>query len=156
MATTIFFWIPIDIISFINWHKHPDKVDDNLTKVRKLSGLAEVLCILGIIVWTAGIGYFLTTLDFGTDLFNGNELYEVIVCYLDACVSAVAILNGLFIFFRYREQWIAWYINTILEAIINILSGQFVLLILKFGYLTNTTYGYIKWTKYIKSHKEES
>jgi nicotinamide mononucleotide transporter len=24
------------------------------------------------------------------------------------------------------------------------------------GYLTNTTYGYIKWTKYIKSHKEES
>ena len=156
MATTIFFWIPIDIISFINWHKHPDQVDDNLTKVRKLSGLAEVLCILGIIVWTAGIGYFLTTLDFGTDLFNGNELYEVIVCYLDACVSAVAILNGLFIFFRYREQWIAWYVDAILETIINILAGQYVLLVLKLGYFTNTTYGYIKWTKYIKEHKDEA
>ena len=54
-----------------------------------------------------------------------------------------------------REQWIAWYICAALEAVINILSGQYVLLILKLGYFTNTTYGYIKWTKYIKSHQEE-
>jgi len=32
----------------------------------------------------------------------------------------------------------------------NILMGQWVLLVLKAGYFTNTTYGYIKWTKYIK------
>ena len=25
MAVTLFFWIPIDIISFINWNKHKDK-----------------------------------------------------------------------------------------------------------------------------------
>ena len=55
---------------------------------------------------------------------------------------------------RYREQWIAWYISTILETVINIMSGQWMLLILKVGYLTNTTYGYIKWTKYIKSAKQ--
>ena len=152
MATTIFFWIPIDIISFINWHKHPDEVEEDLTKVRKLSGLAEVLCLVGIAVWTVGVGYFLTTLDLGTDLFGGNELIEVIVCYLDACVSAVAVLNGIFIFLRYREQWIAWYVDCFLETAINILSGQYVLLVLKLGYLTNTTYGYIKWTKYIKEH----
>ena len=155
MATTIFFWIPIDIISFINWHKHPDEVEDDLTKVRKLSGLAEVLCLIGIVVWTVVVGYFLTTLDLGTDLFGGNELIEVIVCYLDACVSAVAVLNGIFIFLRYREQWIAWNIDCFLEAAINILSGQYVLLVLKLGYLTNTTYGYIKWTKYIKEHNTE-
>ena len=155
MATTIFFWIPIDIISFINWHKHPDKQQEDLTQVRKLSGWQEVLCIIGIIVWTIGVGYLLTTLDIETDLFGGNDIIENIVCYLDACVSAVAIANGVFILFRYREQWIAWYIDSILEAVINILSGQFVLLVLKAGYLTNTTYGYIKWTKYIKEHKEE-
>ncbi len=155
MASTLFFWIPIDIISFINWHKHPDSQEDDLTKVRKLSGWMEVLVITGIIVWTIGVGYLLTTLDIGTDLFGGNELLEVIVCYLDACVSAVGIANGVFILLRYREQWIAWYISAILEAIINILSGQYVLLVLKVGYLTNTTYGYIKWSKYIKEHKEE-
>lgn len=152
MATTLFFWIPIDIISFINWHRHPDREEEELTQVRKLSGLAEFLCITGIVLWTIGVGYFLTTLDIGTDLFNGNELIEVVVCYLDACVSAVAVANGVFILFRFREQWIAWYIDAILEGIINILSGQYVLLVLKVGYLTNTTYGYIKWTKYIKEH----
>ena len=155
MATTIFFWIPIDILSFINWHRHPDQQEEELTQVRKLSGKAEVLCILGIFLWTMGVGYFLTTLDIGTDLFNGNETIEVIVCYLDACVSAVAVANGVFIFLRYREQWIAWYLDAILEGIINILSGQYVLLVLKVGYLTNTTYGYIKWTKYIKRLNEQ-
>ncbi len=156
MATTLFFWIPIDIISFINWHKHPDKKEEELTEVRKLSGKAEILCILGIIVWTIGIGYLLTYLDIGTELFHGNKTLEIIVCYLDACVSAVAVLNGVFILFRYREQWIAWYIDSILEGVINILSGQFVLLVLKVGYLTNTTYGYIKWTKYIKGHNKKT
>lgn len=155
MASTLFFWLPIDIISFINWNKHPDKVDDELTKVRKLSGKTEALILAGIVVWTLGVGYFLTTLEIGTDLFGGNEVLENIVCYLDACASAVGIANGVFILLRYREQWVAWYISAILEAVINILSGQYVLLVLKVGYLTNTTYGYIKWTKYIKTHKAE-
>lgn len=155
MASTLFFWLPIDIISFINWNKHPDKVDDELTKVRKLSGKTEALILAGIVVWTLGVGYFLTTLEIGTDLFGGNEVLENIVCYFDACASAVGIANGVFILLRYREQWVAWYISAILEAVINILSGQYVLLVLKVGYLTNTTYGYIKWTKYIKTHKAE-
>lgn len=155
MASTLFFWLPIDIISFINWNRHPDKQEEELTQVRKLSGLAEFLVIAGIAVWTVVVGYFLTTLEIGTDLFGGNEFLEVVVCYLDACASAVGIANGVFILLRYREQWIAWYISAILEGIINILSGQYVLLVLKAGYLTNTTYGYIKWTKYIKEHKQE-
>ncbi|MCQ2978696.1 MAG: nicotinamide riboside transporter PnuC [Clostridia bacterium] len=155
MASTLFFWIPIDIVSFINWHKHPDKDKEELTEVRKLSKKQEVFGILLIVLWTLGVGYVLTRIDLGTELFGGNELLENIVCYLDACVSAVGIANGLFILFRYREQWIAWYLSAILETVINIFSGQYVLLVLKAGYLTNTTYGYIKWTKYIKEKEKE-
>lgn len=155
MATTLFFWLPIDIISFIQWNKHPDSADSELTEVRKLSGLQEVLVILGIVVWTVVVGYMLSGLNFMTDLFGGNTTIATVVCYLDACVSAVGVANGVFILLRYREQWIAWYISAIIETVINILSGQYVLLVLKLGYLTNTTYGYIKWTKYIKSHKKE-
>ncbi len=116
MATTLFFWLPIDIISFINWHKHPDHQETSLTRVRKLSGWAEVAVLAGVVLWTVGVGYFLTTLDFGTDLFHGNETLEVIVCYLDACASAVGVCNGIFILLRIREQWIAWYISALLEA----------------------------------------
>lgn len=79
-----------------------------------------------------------------------------IVCYIDACASAVGIANGVFILLRYREQWIAWYICSALETVINILAGQWILLVLKVGYLTNTTYGYIKWTKYIREHKKDA
>ena len=156
MATTLFFWLPIDIISFINWNKHPDQQEEELTKVRKLTGWMELAVVVGILVWTAGVGYFLTTLEIGTDLFHGNRTFEVVVCYIDACASAVGIANGVFILLRYREQWLAWYLSCILETIINILSGQYVLLVLKAGYITNTTYGYIKWTKYIHTHGESN
>ncbi len=152
MAVTLFFWLPIDIISFINWHKHPDKQQEDLTQVKKLSGWMAALVITGIVVWTIGVGYLLSGLNIETDFFGGNEVLENVVCYLDACVSAVGIANGVFILLRYREQWIAWYIDAALEAVINILTGQYVLLVLKVGYFTNTTYGYIKWTKYIKDH----
>ena len=155
LASTLFFWLPCDIISFINWHKHPDKQEDELTEVRSLKGWQELLIVLGIIVWTAGVGFLLTTLDFGTDLFGGNRTLEVIVCFIDACASAVGVVNGIFILLRLREQWIAWYICAVLEGVINVLSGQYVLLILKLGYITNTTYGYIRWTRYIRSNSEE-
>lgn len=154
MATTLFFWLPIDILSFINWTKHKDDVEDELTIVRRLKGYQELLIILGIILWTVVIGYFLSGLDISSDFVSGD--LEVLIAYLDACASAVGVANGLFIFFRLREQWIAWYICALLEAIINILTGQYVLLVLKLGYFTNTTYGYIKWSRYIRTHKEEA
>lgn len=149
MATTLFFWLPIDIISYINWSKHKDDEENELTVVRKLKGYQEVLVIIGIIVWTFVIGYLISGLNIATDFYN-NELLETFIIYIDACASAVGIANGLFIFFRLQEQWIAWYICAFLEAVINIISGQYVLLVLKLGYFTNTTYGYIKWSRYIK------
>ena len=155
LSVTLLFWIPIDIISFINWHKHPDQKEEELTKVRKLSGWAEVGVILAIIVWTVVVGTLMSKINIRTELFGGNRDLETWVNYLDALVSAVGMANGIFILLRLREQWIAWILDSIIEAIINILSGQFILLILKAGYLTNSIYGYIKWTKYIKEHKGE-
>lgn len=154
MATTLFFWLPIGIISYINWSKHKDDEENELTVVRKLRGYQEVLVIIGIIVWTFVIGYLISGLNIATDFYN-NELLETFIIYIDACASAVGIANGLFIFFRLQEQWIAWYICAFLEAVINIISGQYVLLVLKLGYFTNTTYGYIKWSRYIKEHTTE-
>lgn len=153
MAVTLFFWIPIDIISFVNWNKHADSEEKELTAVRKLSWKQDILLIAGIAVWTIGIGYLLSLIDLGKGILSYNEVVKDVGGYLDACASAVGIANGLFILFRYREQWIAWYIVCILEIALNIMAGQWILLVLKAGYLTNTTYGYIKWTKYIRSHK---
>lgn len=150
-AVTIFFWIPIDIISFFSWRKHKDKKEETLTEVRKLTWWQDLILIAGIAVWTVVIGYVLSLIDY-EGILSYNEVVQDVGGYLDACASAVGIANGVFILMRYREQWICWYIVTILEIVINIMAGQWILLVLKAGYLTNTTYGYIKWTKYIKEH----
>ena len=112
------------------------------------------MVIIGIVLWTTVVGYFISDLDITSD-FISNKQIETIIIYLDACASAVGIANGLFIFFRLQEQWLAWYLCALLETVINILSGQYVLLILKLGYFTNTTYGYIKWNNYIKTHSKK-
>ena len=111
------------------------------------------MLLAAIAVWTVGVGYLLTLIEVEGGIFATNLTFERIVCYLDAAASAVGIANGLLILFRYREQWIAWYIVAILETVIDIMAGQWILLVLKVGYLTNTTYGYIKWTQYIRQHK---
>ena len=152
LASTLFFWLPIDIVSFINWSKHKDEENDELTVVRKLKGYQEVLIIVGIFVWTVTVGYIISDLNITSDFINNKSL-ETIIIYLDACASAVGIANGVFILLRLEEQWLAWYLCATLESIINILCGQYVLLILKLGYFTNTTYGYIKWNRYIKNKK---
>ena len=154
MAVTLLFWIPCDIISFILWHRHPDRQKEELTVVKKLNWWQDILIVLAIAVWTVGVGYLLTLIEVEGGIFANNVMIKNIVCYIDACASAVGIANGLLILFRYREQWIAWYIVAILELVINIIAQQWILLILKAGYLTNTTYGYIKWTQYIKQHKD--
>ena len=150
MAVTLFFWLPIDIISFISWSRHKDEKEEELTVVRRLKGYQEVLVIVGIFVFTFVVGYFISGLDIVSDFIVSRKL-ETTIIYLDACASAVGIVNGLFILFRLREQWIAWYVYSIIDAFINILSGQYVLLILKLAFLVNTTYGFIKWSRYIKS-----
>ena len=154
VAVTMFFWIPIDIVSFFNWNKHLDAENSDLTIVRSLKGYQELLIIIAIIVWTIGVGYLLTLIDNEGLLEAGSNL-EIALCYIDALASAVGVCNGLFILFRFKEQWIAWYICSILETIMNIILGQWVLLVLKAAYFTNTTYGYIKWNKYIKNHNTE-
>ena len=153
MAVTIVFWIPIDIISFIVWNRKRDKKEPELTEVRKLTWWQDIILVAAIAVWTLIVGYLLTLIESEDGILSYNKWIYDIAAYLDACASAVGIANGIFILLRYREQWIAWYIVAILETIINIMAGQWILLILKAGYLTNTTYGYIKWSKYIKTHK---
>jgi nicotinamide mononucleotide transporter len=158
MVTVIFFWLPIDIVSFIVWKKHPDRVEKQKTEVRQLNGWQRVAVIAGIVVWTVVIGTLIVKLTDGlaetTDIFDETERTKaIVVCYLDAMVSALDICNGTFILLRYREQWIAWYLEVIFDAVCVVLGGQYVLLVLTAAYLTNTTYGFVKWGRYIKAHE---
>ena len=45
---SIIFWVPIDIISFIDWHKHPDKEEEVITEVRRLNWWQDII-VVGLI-----------------------------------------------------------------------------------------------------------
>lgn len=47
---TVAFWIPIDIISFLRWKRHPDEVQQELTVVKRLSWKQDILVIAGILL----------------------------------------------------------------------------------------------------------
>lgn len=161
MVTTLFFWLPIDIVSYVVWKEHPDREETEKTEVRQLSGWQRAAVIAGIVVWTVLVGTLIVHITDGlaetTDIFDESQRkIAVLVCYLDAMVSALDICNGTFILLRFREQWIAWYLEVIIDAVCVVLGGQYMLLVLTAAYLTNTTYGYVRWGRYIKDHEAES
>ena len=71
MATTLFFWLPVDIISFINWHRHPDREETELTEVRTLTGWQEVAVIIFIVLWTVVVGYLTSELNIANTVVDG-------------------------------------------------------------------------------------
>lgn len=47
--TCIFFWIPIDIISFVRWSKYPDAQDENVTQVKSL-GWKKAILVMALVI----------------------------------------------------------------------------------------------------------
>lgn len=152
MAVAMFYWIPAHTLGFFQWRRFKDKKDKNVTVVRKLKTWQTVLIFVLTVVWTLGIGYLVARFSPETDFYSNDMLVKVIA-YMDACLSIMSIIDGILMFFRSRESWWTWYLYIIVETIVNIISGQWILLVYKIGYLTNTTYGLIKWSKYIKDNE---
>ncbi len=155
MAVCIFFWIPAHTAGFFEWRRHKDNKQYETTKVRRLKKWQTILIMVGVVVISAGIGYFMAKINVDTS-FYANDTIEKISAYVDASLAVMSILDGILMFFRSRESWWTWYIYVVVETFFNILNGQWVLLAYKFGYFTNGLYGNYKWTRYIKKEEKES
>lgn len=152
LAVALFYWIPAHTLGFFQWRKFMDTKEKEKTVVRRLKTWQTVLIMVLTVVWTCVIGYFVAKYSPDTDFYSSSKI-EVAVAYLDACLSIMSIIDGILMFFRSRESWWTWYLYIIVETIVNIISGQWILLVYKFGYLTNTTYGLVVWTRYIRKQE---
>ncbi|MBQ7173617.1 MAG: nicotinamide mononucleotide transporter [Clostridia bacterium] len=152
MATAIFYWIPAHTMGFFVWRRHKDRVDDKKTVVRKLKWWQTVLIFAVTIGFTFGVGYLIADMTPPSDFYGSETLWKVIA-YLDASLAIMSIIDGILMYFRSKESWWTWYLYIAIETVVNILSGQWILLVYKLGYLTNTTYGLIKWSRYIKENE---
>ena len=143
----IIFWIPILFVDFFAWNKMKDKEDSDLTVVKKINWKLDLVLFFIVLGVSLAIGALFTVISITAE---GMSDYW----WLDALGGALNVLNGLFILLRFREQWIPWIGVCLVEAVMWCLSGRYVLLVLSLGYLTNSIYGYLKWTKYIKTHPQ--
>lgn len=142
--TVVCFWMPIDVISYIRWNKHPDREDKNLTQVKRLNLLQGVLIVLGVVAFGLVAGYLMQHIPGSED------------SYLEAFASAVGMANGVLLLLRYSEQWFAWFITTILYIFMDISSGAYILLITEIAMLVNTVYGFVKWLIYTRKNAPKS
>lgn len=137
---TIAFWVPVDIVSYIYWTKHPDLVKEEETAVKGLSWKMDILVVIGLIVISFIVGSLIGLIPGASD------------SYLDALSAAFGMSNGILLLLRYREQWFAWFITLILYAILYTTSGSYIMLITVAAMMVNTVYGFVKWLKYVKTH----
>lgn len=142
-ATVVLFWMPIDVISFIRWNKHPDNEDDNLTRVKRLKPFHSFLIVCAIFAFGFIVGSLLQLIPGASD------------SYLDAFASAVGMANGILLLLRYSEQWLAWLMTTVIYLFMDISSGMYILLITEVAMLVNTIYGMVKWYLYTKKKANE-
>ncbi len=141
----LIFWIPILWVSFYQWTKQADSKNHSLTVVKKVNYARDLAIFVGVLVVSVVTGLLFTTI--GALAESMPDWW-----YLDALANTFSVCNGLFLVFRFREQWLPWIGVAIVEAIMWILSGQYIMLVLSLGYLMNSLYGLIKWQQYIKKH----
>ena len=130
--------MPVDVVSFIRWSKHPDGEDENLTVVKRLKPWQSLLSVVAIVAFGFVVGQLLQLIPGASDT------------YLDAFASAVGIANGILLLLRYSEQWIAWLMTTVIYIAMSISQGANLLLIGDVAMLVNTIYGMGKWYIYTK------
>ena len=140
--TCIFFWIPIDIISFVRWSKYPDAQDENVTQVKSLGWKKAILVMALVIAFSLVAGSITMNIP-------GAES-----SYLEAFASAMGMVNGILLLMRYSEQWYAWFATLVMYTILYTVSGSYIMLITVAAMFVNTCYGFTKWVIYTKKHPE--
>ena len=140
---TIAYWIPVSLISYLRWGKHPDQEETEMTAVKTLSPKQDVLIVAAIFVFAFLVGSLISRIPGASDSF------------LDALSTGFGMANGILLLLRYREQWYAWLITLVLYAILYIRGGAYIMLITVAAMFVNTCYGYYKWYIYNKTHNED-
>lgn len=140
MLSCIFFWIPVDVFSFIKWSKNIDREDENITVVKRLSWRKSFILLTIVVIFSIAMGSIMSSIPGSQD------------SYLEAFATAMGMVNGVLLMLRYSEHWYAWIITTTLYLAMDISAGAYGLLIDDFAMLAVTFYGVYKWFTYTKVH----
>ena len=118
------------------WKKNMTQNSDGTSdiKAKKFSVLQWVMAIVGTIVATIGMGYFL-------DRIGSAQAYT------DAATNIMAIFAQLLMVRRYREQWIWWVVIDVLCIKMWFVAGNWSMVAMYIAWTANCIYGWYNWSK---------
>ena len=141
-VVSLFFWVPMEIATYLKWRKYKDNDDETVTKVRMLPFKYDIIIICLTVLAGFVFGYIMSFIP------------SAEITYLVAFTNLFEIENGIFLLLRYDEQWFAWLGYVICDMVCWILVGHYIMLVTSIAMLINTIYGMIKWIKYIRHHSK--
>ena len=110
--------------------------DDGTAEVnaKKFTVIQWISSILGTIIFTILMGYWLTTIG-------------SMQAYTDAATNVMAIFAQILMVRRYREQWIWWLVIDVLCIKLWWIDGNWSMVAMYIAWTINCIYGWINWTK---------
>lgn len=130
----IFFYIPMNFVSWYFWIKHRDQEITHKTKSKKLTLFQNGIC--AVIVVVSALIYHTILVEIGGE-----------VAWLDAFILSIGIIATILELLRCKEQYIWWIITDIISVIMYIVHFDAVYLTKRSIYLIVAIIGFINWTK---------
>lgn len=134
MCLEIFFYFPINILSWIVWARHRDIYENEKTMAKKLTARQDIF--VGVLVIASTVVYHAILVRVG-----GN------VAWLDAATVAIGIIATILEMLRFREQYVLWLITDVVAVAMFIQHFDPVYLTKKSIYLIMAVIGLINWCK---------
>jgi nicotinamide mononucleotide transporter len=135
------FYLVTMIWGIFVWKKN-STVDDNGSahvEALKFTPVMWILSILGTVVCTLGMGYWLNSIGSAQ-------------AYTDAATNILAIFAQILMVKRYKEQWLWWFIIDILCLKMWFVAGNWSMVAMYVAWTINCIYGWYNWTKLNKGH----
>lgn len=139
----MFFYLPMNIGSWIAWAKHRDNVMTEKTKAKKLTMLQNIL--VAVVVGVFGVIYHAILVKVGGE-----------VVWLDAFTVSIGIIATILELYRFREQYALWIVQDVIAVWMYIVHFDPVYLTKKSIYLIMAVVGLYNWWKLNKERNTEN
>lgn len=118
------------------WKSNMNKNEDGTAEVqaKKFTTVQWVVSVVGTIVATIGMGYWLTSIGSAQ-------------AYTDAATNVMAIFAQILMVRRYREQWIWWLVIDVLCIKLWWVAGNWSMVAMYIAWTANCIYGWCNWSK---------
>ena len=125
------------------WKKNMAQNDDGTAdvKAKKFSVTQWALAIIGTVITTMIMGYWLTTIGSAQ-------------AYTDAATNVMAIFAQVLMVRRYREQWIWWIVIDLFCIKLWFVAGNWSMVAMYIAWTANCIYGWYNWSKLNKQQND--